>query len=92
MQLAWTMQNYGAYIVDSTGPEYQICAERGPAGDKNTEFLSDWGYPLEDRINSNTPWTNDFQKIMQVLQIVDNNSPTSIGGGGTPLQQLAPGI
>jgi len=92
MQLAWTLQNYGAYIVDSCGAQYEISAEDGPAGSKNAEFLADWGYPLDDRIASNTPWTNDFQKCMVALQLVDNNAPATRGGGGTPLQPLAPAI
>jgi hypothetical protein len=92
LQLAWTLQNYGAYIVDSCGAQYEISAEDGPAGSKNAEFLADWGYPLDDRIASNTPWTNDFQKCMVALQLVDNNSAVTIGGGGTPLQPLAPAI
>lgn len=92
LQLAWTLQNYGAYIVDSCGAQYEICAEDGPAGSKNAEFLADWGYPLDDRIASNTPWTNDFQKCMTALWLVDNNTSGNVGGGGTPLQPLAPAI
>lgn len=103
MQLAWTLQNYGAYIVDtggesspvspgSTGAGYAICAENGPNGSVRTQFQSDWGMSLFGRCNDNTNWTNDFQKCMEALQLVDNNSATSIGGGGTPLQPLAPPI
>ena len=93
-QLAWTLQNYGVYLVDTggTGLGYVLCAEDSPAGSKNTEFTSDWGYPLEDRITSNTAWTNDVQTCMVALQLVDNNSATAIGGGGTPRQPLAPPI
>ena len=32
-QIAWTLQNYGAYVVDDTyGPSFAIEAERGRAG------------------------------------------------------------
>lgn len=91
--LAWTLQNYGGYIVDGTGgPSYAIATEIGPDGTKNEEFKKDFGYPMEDRIASNTPWTRDFQKLMQKLYLVDNNGPNSIGGGGTPRLPLAPAI
>lgn len=88
--LAWTLQNYGAYIVDATGgPAFALSAEHGPDGSKRTEFRNDWGFDLEQRVNTNTAWSRDMQKLVQALNVVDNNSPTSIGGGGTPLQPLA---
>jgi hypothetical protein len=46
-QIAWTIQNYGAYNVDTT-PK-QNCAlgvEVGPAGDFREQFLDDWGFPI----------------------------------------------
>lgn len=94
-QIAWTLQNYGAYIVDSTGgPGYSLSVEEGADGSVAKQFMTDYKYPMEDwAIHACTnPWVGDFQKIIQVLQVVDNNGPTSIGGGGTPLQPLAPEI
>jgi hypothetical protein len=91
-QLAWTLQNYGAYIVDSSGPGWELCSEGGAQGSVRDQFLADWGMPLSDRVNSNTPWVVDVQTCMLAMQLVDNNSPTSIGGGGIPLQPLAPAI
>jgi hypothetical protein len=47
LQIAWTMQNYGAYHHDCTPA--QTCAlgvEVGPAGDFRNQFLADWGYPM----------------------------------------------
>jgi len=103
--LAWTLQNYGAYIVDSTGgPSVNIDADIGPnaafSGSKREEFFNDFGMPFEERVNDgdgthgNPPfgygWTRDVQKLIQALYLVDNNGPNSIGGGGTPLQPLAP--
>src|SRR5581483_9669059 len=90
-QLAWTLQNYGAYIDDSLGePSFAIDAEIGPNGSKLDEFQADWGYPMEQRVNDNTPWSRDIQRLMTALYVVDNNSSTSIVGGGTPLQPFAP--
>jgi len=90
-QLAWTLQNYGAYIVDSYGgPVFGLDAESGPDGDKGKEFLLDYGFSISTYAGSHSAWTNDLQKIIPLLAVVDNNSPTSIGGGGTPRQPIAP--
>jgi len=91
--LAWTLQNYGAYIVDSTGgPGFVIGAETGPNGSLRNQFSTDFGMALEQRVNDNTPWSRDMQRLIQALYLVANNGPTSIGGGGTPLQPLAPAL
>ena len=88
--LAWTLQNYGAYIVDSTGgAAFVIAAETGPNGSVRDQFKADFGMDFEERVNSNTPWSRDLQRLIPALYLVDNNGPTSIGGGGTPLQPLA---
>ncbi len=90
-QLAWTLQNYGAYIVDdSWGPSFGFAAEEGPDGSVRRQFQADYGYPLAQRVNGNTPWTRDVQRLQQALYVVDNNGPSSIGGGGIPRQPLAP--
>jgi hypothetical protein len=92
-QIAWTLQNYGAYIVDSNGgPAYYLNVEDGPDGSKAAEFESDYGVPMKTRVRDNTKWawTRDLQRIFPLLHVVDNNSPTSIGGGGAPRQPLAP--
>jgi hypothetical protein len=92
-QLAWTLQNYGAYIVDDTTvPGYDIALETGPAGSKEAEFRADWGFPFTQKAGQNTPWVRDFKRLVVALQVVDNNGPASIGGGGQPRQPLAPPI
>jgi len=95
--LAWTLQNYGAYIVDSTGgPGFDIAIEDGVAGSKADEFQADYGYPFDGRLGyatQSTPqgqWVSDVRLILDYLRVVTNNSPSSVGGGGTPLQPLAP--
>ena len=46
-QLAWTLQNYGAYIVDDThGPAFALNTENGADGSKQDEFWNDWGLQL----------------------------------------------
>jgi hypothetical protein len=87
-QLAWTLQNYGAYVVDHGSTSFLFTTENGPAGNFLNQFQSDYGYSFsqsQGSIASNaTAWVSDVRKIISVLQIVDNNSSTSIGGGGTP--------
>jgi hypothetical protein len=92
-QLAWTLQNYGAYIDDTQPePSFGLNAEIGPNGSFLTQFEADWGFPMEQRVRDNSPWSRDIQRLMIALYVVDNNSPSSIGGGGTPLQPLAGAI
>jgi hypothetical protein len=89
--LAWTLQNYGAYIVDDTwSPSFAINVETGPNGSFRKQFRDDWGFPLNQRVNDDTPWVRDMQRLVAALAVVANNGPDSIGGGGEPLQPLAP--
>ena len=101
--LAWTLQNYGAYIVDSrSSPGFDLCIEDGTAGSKADEFQADYGFPFDGRLGyvtltdstgAPTPqakWVSDIRLIIDYLSVVGNNSPTTIGGGGNPLQPLAP--
>jgi len=92
-QLAWTLQNYGAYIVDSTGgPGFALSAEDGPDGSFEKQFKADFGYNLAQRVRDSNPWARDMRRIVEALHVVNNNTPSSIGGGGTPRQPLAPAI
>jgi hypothetical protein len=92
-QLAWTLQNYGAYVVDDTGaPGFMLDAESGPAGDKRAEFQADWGFAMAQKVADNTAWRRDMQKLVQALYVVNNNTATTIGGGGVPRETLAPPI
>lgn len=92
-QLAWTLQNYGAYIVDDAyAPGFDMSVENGPDGNKQAEFKADYGFDMAQRVNQNTAWVRDIQKLVKALYVVNNNTSTSIGGGGTPRQPLAPAI
>ncbi|MEX2246814.1 MAG: thrombospondin type 3 repeat-containing protein [Dehalococcoidia bacterium] len=90
--LCWTLQNYGAYVVDTTGWNvYALATERSPQGDVETEFQAAWGFDMTP-VSRNNPWSRDMDRIFGSLQVVDNNAANSVGGGGTPLQPLAPPI
>jgi hypothetical protein len=92
-QMAWTLQNYGTYIVDTyLGPDTGYAVEEGAAGSFSAQFQADYGFRLQARYGDNTPWSRDMAKIRVALKAVKNNSSSSIGGGGTPLQPLAPAL
>ncbi len=85
-KLAWTLQNYGAYVVDdTTWDSHALDVESGVAA----EFRDAYGYGIEA---SSGPWYQDMMRIFGLLAVVDNNGPDSIGGGGVPRQWLAPPI
>lgn len=91
-QLAWTLQNYGAYVVDDTyAAGFAFSTETGPSGSKVQEFEKDFGFAFVQKVNSQStsPWVRDTQRLVKALHVVSNNSANSIGGGGTPRQPLA---
>jgi len=86
MKLAWTLQNYGAYVVDDTASDaHAFDVEAGVS----QEFAGAYGYPIEA---AGGPWFDDVMRIFAALAVVDNNARDSVGGGGTPRQPLAPPI
>ena len=87
-KIFYALQNYGGYIVDDAGVVNRgtICVVQGLM----EEFESYYGYSY-DTYKGDT-FYNDLVLVFQQLKIVKNNSPTSIGGGGTPIQPLSPPI
>ena len=41
---------------------------------------------------SSGSWYQDMMTLFGALAVVDNNGPGAVGGGGAPLQPLAPPI
>ena len=85
-KLAWTYQNYGAYVVDDSfdpgsWDTHRLNVEIGVL----KEFPAIDTYP-----GTNSPFGRDMNKVFTRLAVVSNNGPSSIGGGGTPRQPLAP--
>lgn len=95
-QIAWTLQNYGGYVADdSYGGQFGITTERGPDGVFVSQFQADFGYAFHARQNATGPqaaWMRDIQRIVDRLHIVDNNSVSTVGGGGTPRVPTKPAI
>jgi len=91
--LAQALQDYGGYVVDDTGWDvFAIETEWGPNGRFRDIFKQNWGYDFVVSLSQSTStiWGRDIVKIYKALNIVTNNSATSIGGGGTLRQALAP--
>ncbi|MCF8225249.1 MAG: hypothetical protein K9J30_05180 [Bacteroidales bacterium] len=88
--LARAFQDYGAYVVDDTAWDvYAIITEWSPEGRFSDEFENNWGFTFTEK-SKDTPWARDMDRIFQNLHVVDNNTPNSVGGGGTPRMPLAP--
>ncbi len=76
------MQNYGVYFVeDAAFDTWDIVAER----DVEIEFERTYGFGMDS-----PEWLDEMNKLMTSLSVITNNSPTSVGGGGTPRAALAP--
>jgi hypothetical protein len=91
--LAQALQDYGGYVVDDTGWDvFAIETEWGPNGRFRDIFKTNWGYDFVISMSqsTSTKWGRDIVKIYKALNIVINNTATTIGGGGTPRQSLAP--
>lgn len=92
-KIAWTLQNYGAYQVEGVPwARMMIAVEEGPNGAVVTEFKNTYGYDFVSQDKSGNPWVRDLLKIAEHLHVVTNNYEVTPGGGGTPLQPLAPGF
>jgi hypothetical protein len=75
------LQDYGAYISDDAGWDaHYFPMEIGVM----EEVAQKEGISL-----GSGKFFNDINKIVKKLKIVDNNTPASIGGGGTPRTNLA---
>jgi hypothetical protein len=90
-KLAWTLTNYGGYVIEDTyGGGFGFAAEDGPDGSFTQQFRRDYGFGFAARARDDTAWTRDVQRIVTRLAVVDDNVPGSVGGGGQPLQAPAP--
>ncbi len=91
-KLAWTLQNYGAYVVNDAGSStYAFNVELGPAGWVADEFRSAWGFSFETT-DLSSDWARDLQALFDALAVVSDNSETNVGGAGTKLQPALPAL
>ncbi|NEW81153.1 MAG: hypothetical protein GZ094_02150 [Mariniphaga sp.] len=88
--LAEAFQNYGAYLVDDTAWDvYAIMTEWSPEGRFDDDFRKNWGFSMKAK-DKTSAWARDMDRIFLNLHVVDNNTATSVGGGGKPRMPLAP--
>jgi hypothetical protein len=85
-RLAWTLQNYGAYVVDSSPASWAGHAWVVEYGAQQA-MRSRWGYAMDSGAMA-----ADSLTLMSLLQVVDNNGPDNVGGGGPKVQPLLPPI
>jgi hypothetical protein len=98
--LARAFIDYGAYVVDDTCWDvYALTTEWGPDGRVTDEFAKAWGFPIETSATAactdegqECRWARDMAAIFTSLQVVDNNAPGAVGGGGSPRRPLAPPV
>ncbi len=94
--IATALRDYGAYIADDAAWNcFHFATEWSPEGRLLDEFRNNWGFDFIQDLDSSKGtdgknWLKDIQAICTNLQVVRNNSPESIGGGGTPLVPLTP--
>jgi hypothetical protein len=95
-KMCWTMQNYGAYLIDDS---YGMNSGKNIVNfaylpGVNEEFNSQYGYPFDIGWNEGSlrqqPFFKDLDILIPRLSVIVNNGPTSIGGGGNPRQCFAP--
>jgi hypothetical protein len=89
-RLAWTLSQYGAYLVNSPGSSSVVLSvELSVNGDFRDQFASDWGFAMATS-DAASDWGADWLEIAAALMVVDDNAPGVIGGAGERLQPPAP--
>jgi len=81
-------QDYGIYAVDDTAWDvFALLVEEGTEGSVASEFRKAYGHDVEGPelncvdTSESCKWSQDMWTILEALNVVDNNSPTTIGGG-----------
>jgi hypothetical protein len=87
------LRDYGAYVVDDhdwPGVVYALHTERGVQGEVEAQYgiNMDGARPTDTGVNG--AFWRDWHRLMMNLKLVDNNGPSSVGGGGTPRVPLSP--
>lgn len=96
--LARALRDYGSYVVDDTGwSVYALATEWGPQGRVIDEFAAQWGFNIQAGANASCgdggadcTWAKDMATLFTSLNVVDNNSPEAVGGGGQRRAPCAP--
>ena len=87
--IARAAQDYGVYAVDDTAWDvFALLVEEGAQGSVSDQFRDAYGHDLYEGPALNCTdtsdacrWSQDMWTILQNLNVVDNNTSTTIGGG-----------
>lgn len=87
--LAHAAQDYGIYAVDDTAWDvFALNVEAGSLGNAEEQFSATYGYGLSDGPLMNCKdtseackWSQDMWTILSHLNVIDNNTAETIGGG-----------
>jgi len=87
--IARAAQDYGVYAVDDTYWDvFALLVEEGAQGSVSDQFRDAYGHDLYEGPALNCTdtsdacaWSQDMWTILQNLNVVDNNTSTTIGGG-----------
>jgi hypothetical protein len=74
------LRDYGAYTVGSSGVNVLLIEGETAARPALFKWID----------STNGGWLRDLNRILPLLQVVDNNGPDAVGGGGVPLAPMAP--
>lgn len=77
-EIATALQDYGAYIADMESPDIEA----------RMSFFAEWSVLPELPVDIN----DMLSRLIEHLQVVENNGPENVGGGGTPRRSPAPAI
>ena len=72
---------FGAYLVDDAAGQTSICMEEGVVDEVKEQY---GGLDISNPVPGDLLF-DDFYVIFRALQVVDNNAPGAVGGGGDPV-------
>lgn len=84
-KLFHALQDYGGYVADDSGFDYNYLTVEHAAA---VEYQQRRGVILND----DSEFGADFDRLVALLGVVDDNGPDRVGGGGTRRQPPAPPI
>lgn len=94
-RIAQAFRDYGGYLVDSSSgyaDKVSLVMESGVDDELKKWYNMSMAFPYGCNPNQSATLFEDLLHVLQSLEIVINNGPNSVGGGGTPRAPLAPPI
>jgi hypothetical protein len=95
-KMAKAFQDYGGYVTDdsygvnSNSTIFNFTYEKEVASEFKAKYGYDFNIYWDTGSLRQSPFFKDMDKIITQLNVITNNTPTNIGGGGTPRAPLAP--